>query len=321
MKKVLVTGASGFIGTSLLERLGEAGYRVVAAVRHASGRIPNHLPAIRVGDMQPDTDWSQALKEVNVVVHAAARAHVMHEQAEDPLREFRRVNVEGTLGLARQAVAAGVERFVFISSIGVNGACTGAEAFSERSSPAPHADYAISKLEAEQGLLEIAKSSSMELVIVRPPLVYAGHAPGNFHRLLKLVRSELPLPFAAVENRRSMIALENLVDFISLCIEHPAAANELFLISDGMDLSTSDMIRYLAAGMGCKTRLFPMPDVLMRKVAQLLGRAAMYTQLCGSLTIDSSKARELLGWTPPMTAEQALLKAGHDFNRQRLSAS
>lgn len=315
MKRVLVTGASGFVGSSLLAHLGASGFQPMAALRRSTTRVSPAVPRIQVGDLLPDTDWTRALEGVEFVVHAAARVHVMNEQAADPLREFRRVNVDGTLSLARQAVAAGVKRFVFISSIGVNGACTAGEPFSEVSRPAPHADYALSKLEAEQGLLELVKTSSMELVIIRPPLVYAGHAPGNFKRLLQLVGSGLPLPFASVHNQRSMISLDNLVGFISLCLEHPGAANELFLISDGTDVSTPEIIRHLAAGMERKARLLPVPDSLMHKGARFLGREAMYIQLCGSLSIDSSKARNMLGWTPMLTAEQALRKAGRDYQQ------
>jgi len=314
--KILVTGVTGFIGQSLVDRLAvNQDYCIWGTARRAGVKAPKRVSVIPVGDVCSSTNWSRALQDVGVVVHLAARAHVLGDSSLDPLAEFRSINVEGALTLARQALDAGVKRFIFISSIGVNGSYTSDKPFNESSIPAPHADYAISKLEAEQGLRVLLKGSDMELVIIRPPLVYAGHAPGNFARLLKLVACRVPLPFSAVRNTRSMIALENLVEFITLCIEHPAAANELFLVSDGVDVSTTDIICYLAAGMSLKAHLLPVPNFLIRYGASLLGKQAVYTQLCGSLAIDSSKARDLLGWSPQVTPEQALFKAGQDYQQ------
>lgn len=315
MTKVLLTGGSGFLGGGILNRLILDGFPATTVVRRTLDGFPKAIQKEIKSSFDGEVDWSGCLASQEVVIHCAARAHVLRDMAVDPVAEFRNVNVNATLKLARQSLEAGVRRFIFISSIGVNGAQTSSAPFTERSEPLPHADYALSKFEAEQGLRKLVKGTGMELVIVRPPLVYASHAPGNFQRLLKLVSMGLPLPFASVRNQRSMIALESLVDFITRCIDHPAAANELFLISDGIDFSTAEIVRYLAAGMGRKACLLPMSDGLMRWGSRLLGKEGMYAQLCGSLVIDSSKARNLLGWTPPVTPEKALFKAGQDYRR------
>ncbi|SCZ27834.1 Nucleoside-diphosphate-sugar epimerase [Pseudomonas sp. NFACC48-1] len=311
-KRVLLTGSTGFVGSRLHAVLGST-YSVVAASR--SPQIASDgSQTIGVGDLSSETGWAHVLQGVDCVVHVAGRAHKLNDKREDPLLEFRKVNVEASLNLAQQAYEAGVKRFVFISSIGVHGASTTAGRSLDELSPLiPHADYALSKLEAEKGLKDISIKNGMELVIVRPPLIYAGHAPGNFGALLKLVSSGLPLPFWGVKNKRSMIALENLVDLVSLCVVHPAAANQTFLASDGIDVSTPQIIRYLAKGMGYEARLFPVPDGVISSVARLLGRKTTYDQLYGSLVIDSSKVRSLLGWTPPIAPEEALFKAGRDY--------
>lgn len=312
--KVLVTGATGFVGRSLFQWLSrQKDCNVVGSCRDPRQVETEALPLIPVGELSAETDWHAALVDIDVVVHLAARAHVLDESGGDPRAEFQRANVDGAIALANQALAAGVRRFIFISSIGVNGNVTGEHVFSEQSAPAPHAEYAHSKLEAESRLKALLDGTTMELVIIRPPLVYAGHAPGNFKRLQKLIASNIPLPFAMINNRRSMVALENLVDFIGCCIFHPLAANQLFLVADGVDVSTAQMVRYLAKGMDSRVILLPVPGRLLHWGAKLLGREGMYTQLCGSLVIDSSKSRTLLGWRPPVSPEDALVSAGRDF--------
>lgn len=312
--KILVTGGTGFIGKALLNTLAaEPDYQVTGSTRQLHAQ-PCSAPLIQVGCANAATDWSAALQDVDVVVHVAAHLATCVSKDINPLEALRRANVEGSLALARQALSAGARRFIFISSVGVNGSTTGDAPFNELSIPAPTDDYARSKLEAEQGLQTLLKGTRLDLVIVRPPLVYAGHAPRNFPRLMQWVRSGLPMPFAAVHNRRSMIALENLVDFIALCIKHPAAANELFLVSDGVDMSTAEIVTHLASGMGRKARLVPVPRSLMRQGARLLGRESMYSTLCGSLAVDSHKAHRMLGWTPPLCAVNALIKSGRDYS-------
>lgn len=318
--KILITGSTGFIGRELLRQLVvKKNTSVIALVRSPSQEVPSEVAQVLFGNDVSSTS-SPFPEGVTTLIHLAGRAHVMKETLSAPLERYRADNVELTLNLARQALAAGVKRFIFISSIGVNGQSTAGVPFDEFSPPAPGADYAISKWEAEQGLHDLLRGGEMELVIIRPPLVYAGHAPGNFRRLLKLVATGLPLPLASINNRRSMVSLGNLVDFISLCVGHPAAANETFLISDGVDLSTPQIVERLAQGMGKRILLLPVPLGLMRYGARVAGLGGAFEQLCGSLVVDSSKARKLLGWQEPLGVDQALLAAARDFKAIHLKS-
>ncbi|MBD9461561.1 NAD-dependent epimerase/dehydratase family protein [Pseudomonas sp. Pdm06] len=306
----LVTGASGYIGSLLCKVLKERGYTVKGIGR--SSIIPSQDFDYVCLDLESDPLDGVCLG-VETIVHLAGRAHILNDKEEDPLSAFRRANVNATLRLAREAMRRGVKRFVFVSSIGVNATETKNSKVSELSGNNPSTPYALSKFEAEEALKELVKDSSMELVIIRPPLVYGGNAPGNFQRLLKIVRLGMPLPFLAANNQRSMIALDNLIDFIVHCIKHPAAAGELFLISDGADVSTVDIVRTIANGMGRKPRLIYVPVGVIRVAAKLLGRENMFSQLFGSLVIDSRKAHQLLDWTPPLGTTEALSKAGADY--------
>jgi nucleoside-diphosphate-sugar epimerase len=285
---------------------------VRASVRRPSNLLPHGIEQVVTGDLGPETNWQAALSGADTVVHLAARAHVLEEKTDDPLREFRLVNVEATWNLARQAAAGSVRRFVFVSSIGVNGNSTGLVPFSERDAPHPQEAYAVSKHEAEQALRDLAAHSSMETVVIRPPLVYGPEAPGNFGRLCRLVQRAPLLPFGSVDNRRSLIALDNLVDFIVTCMEHPSAANETFLVSDGEDLSTTDLMRRLARAMGKPSRLIPVPSALLMTGAALAGRRQMAQRLIGSLQVDISKARRILGWVPPVSVDEGLRRACQD---------
>ncbi len=308
----LITGASGFIGRALVARLSDAGrLPVTGTVRHSSPALPNSVQQIVLGDLSPDTDWSHALQGRDRVVHLAARAHVMRDRVE-PLAEFRRINVECTLNLARQAVMSGVRRFVFVSSVGVNGTATAAAPYRESDPPAPREPYAVSKWEAEDALRLLSNSTGMEIVIIRPPLVYGPDAPGNFGRLYRLVRRGIPLPFGAVQNSRSLVGLQNLVDFIVMCMEHRSAAGETFLVSDGEDLSTADLIRRMAGAMGRTCRLVPVPPAVLMAGATLVGRREMAQRLMGSLQVDISKARRILGWVPPVSVDEGLRRASQD---------
>lgn len=320
VNKVLLTGATGFVGAALLVHLQkQASHALSIATRSEHVGDEHDCQVFNLGEFGAHTNWQPSLDGVDCVIHLAGRAHVLAQES-NALERFREANTRATLNLATQAAIQGVKRFIFISSIGVNGAYTTDLPFSESSAPAPHADYAVSKLEAETALLQLAQTTEMEVVIIRPPLVYAAHAPGNFRRLLKLVHSGIPLPFGRVNNSRSMIALENLVDFVAFCIDHPAAANQIFLASDGVDFSTGQMIRLLAKGMGRKNALIPFPVSLLGVSAKLLGKQGVYTQLCGSLQIDSSKARQLLGWTPPVPAEAAMIRAGQEFSNRTVGS-
>lgn len=316
---ILVTGAAGFIGMSLCKTLiAVSGFNVIGSGRRSMALQANNFSFVKVGEIPSSLEWKKILQGIDVVIHLAARAHVLNEVSQDPLTDFRKVNVEGTLTLAEQAIEAGVKRFIFLSSIGVNGNCTLEQPFSESSLPAPHAMYAVSKWEAEQELQSLCANKLMDLVVIRPPLVYAANAPGNFKRLLKLVSSGAPLPLAGIKNTRTMVALENLVDFIKICTEHPLAANELFLVSDEQSVSTPQIIKALASGMQSRAFLFALPDLLLQTGAKALRRLSVYQQLCGSLEINSSKSRVLLSWVPPLEVKDALEKAGRDFKKNQI---
>ncbi len=306
---VLVTGASGWVGRALCARLTDAGFGVRAAVRAASSSLPGFDCPV-VGPIDAATDWQAALAGVHVVVHLAARVHVMHDQTTDPLAEFRRVNVDGALSLARQSATAGVRRLVFISSIKVNGEASPAgHAFLETDLPNPQDDYGQSKYEAEQGLRQIALETGLELVIIRPPLVYGPGVRANFADLMRAVQRGWLLPLGAVRNRRSLVALDNLTDFILVCVTHPKACNQTFLISDGQDLSTTELIGAIAVAANVRSWLVPVPMWLLKALAQLVGKQAAAQRLCGNLQLDSSKARALLHWTPVVTVAEGLRQA------------
>jgi len=282
--KVLVTGASGFVGTALCEQL-EAN-----EMAFLKGR--------RGIDLGPEMC-------IDVVVHLASRVHVMKETLGDSLSAYREVNTLGTLNLARQAVAAGIRRFVFVSTVKVNGE-GGPTAYSEYDTPQPADPYAISKWEAEQGLRDIAAGTSMEVVIVRPPLVYGPGVRANFLSMMGWLNKGVPLPLGAIHNKRSLVALGNLVDFLITCIDHPAAANETFFVSDGEDLSTTELLLRMAAALGRPARLIAAPAWMLKLGAALLGKRDFSQRLCGSLQVDISKAKDLLGWSPPMSVDEGL---------------
>lgn len=308
---ILLTGSTGFVGSVLLtevKKLPE--FHVVSAVRSAVS--PASDDVVVVGNMGGTTDYSVALNGVDVVVHAAARAHIMRDEVADPLAEYRKVNVEGTLNLAKQAVAAGVKRFIFISSIGVHG-LNSSRPFKETDSEAPHDAYAISKYEAEQGLRKLSTETGLEVVIIRPPLVYGGAAPGNFRSLINLASKSVPLPFGSVNNHRSMVYVVNLVSFIIRCIQHPAAANHTFLVSDGEDVSLRKLVTYIRLCLGRSPRLLPVPVGLFKLAGALTGKRGVVDRLVGDLQVDSSKARSLLEWEPPFTVSQGIEATVADF--------
>ena len=306
---VLVTGANGFVGGGLLKVLtSSSGYSIRGAVR----RVPiswTGTELVGVGNIHKGTNWAESLVGIDVVIHTAARVHVMNDVALNQLAEYRAVNTEGTLNLARQSAKLGVKRFVFLSSIKVNGELTGiGKAFTEKDGFIPNDPYGLSKYEAEQELLELSKETGMEVTIIRPSLVYGVGVKANFLLMIKWVKKGIPLPFGAIYNQRSFIALDNLVSFIVRCIDHPKAANEVFLISDGEDVSTAELSQKLAKAFGTKALLVPLPVSLMRFMAKLLGKEDVAGRLLGSLRVDSSKARDLLGWKPVVTMDEQLKK-------------
>ena len=310
----LVTGANGFVGSALCARLRRDGVTVRGAVRSLNSK-PDGAEAFAIGSLSSYTDWTVALKNVEQVVHLAARVHVMNDKSPDPLAEFRRVNVEGTVALARQAAIAGVRRFVFLSSVKVNGEFTEAgHLFTEDDAPAPEDSYAVSKYEAEQLLRQIAAETGMEVVIIRPPLVYGPGVKANFESMMRCLARGVPLPLAAVtNNRRSLVALDNLVGLIVTCLNHPAAANQTFLVSDGKDLSTAQLLKRMGAAIGQPARLFYLPPTLLKLGASVLNRPGIYQRLCGSLQLDIAKTRQLLGWTPPVSVDEGLRRAAEGF--------
>lgn len=299
--RVLVTGATGFVGRALCSDLGARGFEVVPAVRSKSG-LPGEAV---VGNLDASTDWRAALGGCNAVVHLAARVHVMDDEAQDPLALYRTTNTDATLNLARQAARAGVKRFVFVSSVKVNGEGRDAP-YRETDAPAPEDAYAVSKWEAEQGLWQIAQETGLEVVVLRPPLVYGPGVKANFRRLLDAVARGRPLPLGAIKNRRSLLYLGNFVDAIRVCVEHPAAAGQTFLIDDGLPVSTPELIRAVARAVGRPARLMAVPTGALEFAAALLGRRAAVARLAGSLWVDSSLIRTRLGWTPPYSMAAGL---------------
>ncbi|WP_153115847.1 UDP-glucose 4-epimerase family protein [Rhodocyclus tenuis] len=307
-RSVFLTGASGFVGGALARRLASTGCpRLNLAVRSVSDGFPAGATGFLFDQLDAHTDWTAGLSAAEVVIHAAARVHVMNDAAQDPLAEFRRVNVEGTLNLARQAAASGVRRFVFLSSVKVNGEHTlPGCAFSAADAPVAIDPYGISKQEAERGLRALAAESGMEVVIIRPPLVYGPGVKANFLSMMHWLKRGVPLPLGAIDNRRSLVGIDNLVDLIVTCIDHPAAANQTFMVSDGEDLSTSDLLRRLSAALGRPARLLPVPPWLLRAGAALLGKPELARRLCGNMQVDITKTRELLGWSPPLSVDEGL---------------
>lgn len=314
---ILVTGSTGFVGSCLLAKLGQMAGICVLGAHRVDQPFADHPIAV-VGDINNDTDWYSAVHRKEVVIHSAARVHVMHDTSSDPLTEFRKVNVDGTLNLARQAAAAGVHRFIFISSIKVNGEGTApGQPYQADDGSAPLDPYGISKMEAEQGLRALATETRMEVVIIRPVLVYGPGVKANFLSMMRWLHKGVPLPFGAIHNRRSLVALDNLVDLIVTCIDHPAAANQTFLVSDGEDLSTSELLCRMGTALGKPARLLPVPSWLLEACAAMLGKNALSQRLCGSLQVDISKTRELLNWTPPVSVDEALRKTAKHFLEQQ----
>lgn len=296
---VLVTGAAGFLGRAVVSHLAGAGRTVRAAIRGAVDAGSHGIESVAVGDLSADTDWSAALDSVNAIVHCAARAHVLKETSGDPLAQFRAINTAATLTLARQAAAAGVRRFVFISSIGVNGAETRGRPFRHDDAAHPHSPYAVSKYEAEQGLAAVAAETGLEVVVIRAPLILGPDPKGNLATLNRIIARGLPLPFGRVtENRRDLVSRSVLCRLIDTVIDHPAAANQTFLVSDGEAISTRTLLERLAAEQGRSLTLLPLPPALLALPLRLAGKQAMASQLFGDLEVDIAHTRRTLDWNP-----------------------
>lgn len=308
MKHTLITGVSGFVGRNLSKRMIDEGWQVRGTIL-ASEIPPNitmGIEPIVIEPIGPNTNWKDALTGIDTVIHLAARVHIMRETASDPLEEFRITNTEGTVQLAKRASNAGVKRFVFMSTIGVNGNCSEKLKFTESCIPAPHNPYSISKWEAEKRLADISVKTGMEIVVIRAPLVYGPGNPGNFLSLMQIISKGLPLPFKSIVNLRSFLYVGNLADALTTCSTHPAAAGKTYLVSDGEDVSTPDLIRRVADALDKPARLIPFPPGLMRLAGRISSRTATVERLVGSLRVDCSRIRRELGWSPPFTMEQGL---------------
>lgn len=317
MSLVLVTGANGFVGQSLCEEIIRQGLQGRAGVRSPC-QLPAGVESVAVGAINGGTKWTDALSNVDIVIHLAARVHVMCDEAADPLTEFRAVNVEGTLNLAHQAAKAGVRRFIYLSSIKVNGERTfPGQPFTEQGVPAPLDPYGISKYEAEEGLRKLAPQTGMEVVIIRPPLVYGPGVKANFLNMMRWLHKGVPLPFGAINNRRSLVTLDNLIDLIIACIKHPAAANQIFLVSDGEDLSTTELLLHVAVALDMPARLLPVPQKLLEAGFKVVGKGDLAQRLCGSLQVNITKACTMLNWSPPLSVDEGLRHTAEHFLRTR----
>lgn len=324
--QILVTGASGFVGSALVRRLATGGsHSVIGAVRtlaHRGAPLGAKYDAVRrwveLGDLAGAELVPNLFADVDVVVHCAARVHVMHEVDTDPLAAFRAVNVNGTLKLAQATVLAGVKRFVFLSSVKVHGESTECgKPFTADAPLCPADPYSISKMEAEVALTALAAETGLEVVIVRPPLVYGPGVKANFHSMMVWLARGTPLPLGAISNRRSLVAVDNLVDLLTVCLDHPRAVGQAFLVSDGEDLSTTQLLRRLGVALEKPARLIPVPPVLLSGAGALLGKRVVIGRICGSLQVDIDKTRSLLGWSPPVTVDRALAMTAAAFNERR----
>ena len=311
---VLVTGASGFVGRFLCERLLSEGSSVRGTLLESESPtiLITGVEPVVIEPLDPDTPWHHALSDIDTIIHLAARVHIMNDTVTDPLTEFRKVNVDGTLKLARDAACAGVRRFVYISSIKVNGE-ESAVSYTPDSPASPSDPYGISKWEAEVGLHKIASETGLEVVVVRPTLVYGPGVKANFLNMMKIICKSIPLPFASIRNRRSLIYVGNLVDALAVCATHPAAAGKTYMVSDGEDVSTPELISRTASALGVPVRLLPFPVSLMKLLGKLTGKGGVVNRLTGSLTVDCSKIRRELGWVPPFTMEEGLLETAAWF--------
>jgi nucleoside-diphosphate-sugar epimerase len=305
MSNFLITGANGFIGKVLIKRLSQDGHLVSALVRKKI-EVPYSNETFLIPSINAKTNWAELLKDRDVVIHLLARVHIMNDKASDPLMEFRKINVDVTIALAKEAARQGIKRFVFLSSVKVNGESTSDHPFSETNLVHPQDAYAISKWEAEEALRQISKETGMEIVIIRSPLVYGPNVKANFLKMMQYVKQGIPLPLGSIQNKRSLIGIDNLVDFITTTISHPKAANQTFLISDDEDISTTNLLRRIGECMEKPARLIPISPKILSFLFKIIGRQDFGDRLLGSLEIDITKAKKLLAWSPPLTLNEGL---------------
>lgn len=317
--RILVTGATGFVGGALCGALIKRGCSVRVALRDPEKFANTACEMVRVPTIEAGTDWTEGLRGMATVMHLAARVPGIQDDITNPLEEFRKVNVVGTEHLARSAAASGVKRFVYVSTIKVHGEVTpGEEKLTEASAASSQDPYGVSKLEAEQALHRVAAETGLEIVIVRPPLVYGAGVKGNFAQMIKVLARGIPLPLASVHNLRSLVYVENLVDVLILCARHPKAAGQTYLVSDGEAISTPDLLRQLGAALGYPARLFPCPPALLKLAGRLTGKSEQVERLLGSLQVDTGKIRRELGWTPPHTLQQGLQATSEWYRNSHL---
>ena len=307
MSNLLITGANGFIGRALISKLAlQTNYFIRASVRKKTIQFPRQIEVFENMEASSNTNWTDALRDIDVVIHLLARVHVMHDKVANPLLEFRNINVNATIALAKIAAKQGIKRFIFLSTVKVNGESTSNKPFSEFDLPHPQDAYAISKWEAEEALKKISKDTGMELVIIRSPLAYGPNVKANFLKMIQYVKRGIPLPLGAIQNKRSLIGIDNLVDFIVTTICHPKAANHTFLISDDEDISTTDLLRRIGKHIGKPARLIPLHPRILSFLFNILGRKDFGDRLLGSLEVDITKAKKLLAWSPPKTLDEGL---------------
>jgi nucleoside-diphosphate-sugar epimerase len=310
---ILVTGATGFVGSEVVTTLARNGFDVRGASRRNVHSAVDGVEYIVGCELAPDSDWQTA----DIVVHAAARVHVMRDSASDPLAAFRFANVAGTVNLARQAAAAGVRRFVFISSVKVNGeGTTPGHPYTAEDAPSPLDAYGVSKHEAESALRRISDETGIEVVIIRPVLVYGPGVKANFLTMMRWIHAGVPLPFGATNNLRSLVALDNLVDLVVRTTWHPKAANQTLMVSDGLDLSTGELLRRMSEALGKRARLFSIPPAMLNAAARMLRKQNVAQRLCGSLQVDIRKTRELLEWAPPVSVDDAMARTARHYLQQ-----
>lgn len=313
--RILITGANGFVGKALaLHLTALENFSVRVAVRKPSTEFPTGIQVFDHLDLQHEEGWVEALTDIDCVIHCAARVHIMNENSKDPLSDFRKLNVDGTLKLAQKAAVVGVKRFIFLSSLKVNGEKTSSgKPFTADDTAYPQDPYGISKLEAEKGLFELSKKSGLEIVIVRPPLIYGPGVKANFAFMMSCLNQSIPLPLALTHNKRSLVALDNLIDFLKVCCVHPAAANQTLMVSDDEDLSTTQLLRRIGTALGKKPILIPVPPFVLKMGAAVLGKSHLTRRLLDSLQVDISKSKKLLQWSPPISMQKALKQTAAFF--------
>ena len=307
-KKILITGSNGFVGKALYEELKNLDYKLIGSVRDISKRDSSQLNVI-VGSIDGKTNWETALDGCSVVIHLAGRAHILNDKSEDPYSDFYSINTEGTINLAKQSIKKGVKRFIFVSSIGVNGSKSGETAITAKTAINPNSPYAKSKIEAEIALQQMSSKNNMELVIVRPPAIYGKDAPGNFGLIEKFLKKGIPLPFGSIKNKRSLIYLHNLTSFLAVCVENKYLADRVLVVDDNEDLSTSEIVLLIACLSNSRARIINFPKFILSFLLKTIGKNKMKESLMNNLKIDSSVPRDITGWEPPFNPKKLLLKS------------